>query len=163
MYSVQRGYTMEAHIDRPGDPVPHHCGHVHPTEDQARFCPWKPFTLDARPVRACMIRGYVVTARGIAAPPRPKALNVGMGVGLAHPSELPLTADDRAHLYPDGGPERVAVAEFSRWSVTGHAFVKIAEGPDAGLEVALDGKPEAPRVEITYRPGSLVAELRRAA
>jgi hypothetical protein len=80
-----------------------------------------------------------------------------------HPREVELVADDRARLYPFGGEERTALAESSRSSVTGHTFVRIMEGPDAGLEIALAHRTERLRDEFAYRSGAPVAELRRAA
>jgi hypothetical protein len=158
--AVRRGYTVEAFEEPPSwNPVPITCGHVHATPAAAQRCRWQPFGRDPRVVVGVLAGGVVVTARGAAAPPRPGA-HLYQG---RHPAEVELDADDRAHLYPFGGEIRTAVAEFSRASVTGHAFVRIVDGPDAGLELALSERPPERRVEITYRPGALVADLRRAA
>jgi hypothetical protein len=162
MRTVRRGYTVESHAECPSwAPVPVTCGHVHGTLEAAARCSKAPFGQDPRPVRAILAEGRVVTVGGIAAPPLPKV--PAHCYQPVHPASLPLDADDRAHLYPDGGDLRVAVAEFSRWSATGFAFVRIAEGPDVGLELCLADKPPADRVEVVYQPGGLVAELRTAA
>jgi hypothetical protein len=160
MSRVRRGYTQESHRDdRSSMPVT--CGHVHRTAQAAASCAQAPFGYDPRPVRAVLVDGCIVTARRIAAPSlAPVPAHCYQPV---HPASVPLDADDRAHLYPYGGDLRVAIAEFSRWSATGFAFVRIVDGTDAGLELCLLGEAPAGRVEVVYQPGGVIAEVSRAA